>query len=285
MASPQNIYSNSDTIYIPTKDAVTIFAGYHDWTGHHISPARDSLLKANLTPGHFLGTSRTIQKIEPRPIKSSGEDWIFWGILLGFLLLTISKFFYEKRLRLLVSAIFSRPAASQLLREGGILRHQSFIPLVSIYMVSVTLFIYTLLQYFNPGHESLIEELETYGIILGAFLGYFFVKIFLIRMSGIIFKNENISSEYIQNIFIYNLFLGISILPLLLLIEYSYSRVFIYITLTVSALILSNRFIRGLIIGMTDTKFSLFHLFLYLCTLEILPLIFIAKFFDKYFFS
>ena len=285
MAFPQHIYGNTDTIYIPTKDALSIFPGYHDWAGHHISPASDSVIKANQAPGPFLNTSQSIRKIEPIPFNTNNQDWVFWGILLGFLLLTISKFFYEKRLRLLISAIFSRPAASQLMREGGILRHQSFIPLVSIYIISITLFLYSLLHYFSPGYESLKEELEIYGIILGGFLGYFFLKIFLIRMSGIIFKNENITSEYIQNIFIYNLFLGISILPLLLLIEYSYTRVFLYIALTVSVLILLNRFIRGLVIGMTDTKFSLFHLFLYLCTLEILPLVYMAKFFDKYFFS
>ncbi len=285
MYFPANLYSNSDTIYIPTRDAVSIFPSNYGWTSHLISPAKDSLIKANLNPGRFITAHSVVKSIEPQPIRPPREDWFFAVVLLGFILLTLSKYFYEKRLRLLFSSIFSRPAASQLMREGGLPGHQSFIPLLAIYIISVTLFFYSLVRFFTPGPETLGQELSIYGLILVGFIVFFFLKIFLIKVSGFVFKNENTASEYIQNIYIYNLFMGILILPLLLLIEYSYQEVFIYITLIVCGLILFNRFFRGLIIGLSDTKFSLFHLFLYLCTLEILPLIFIAKFFDKYFFS
>jgi hypothetical protein len=66
---------------------------------------------------------------------------------------------------------------------------------------------------------------------------------------------------------------------------YTYHVFFLYLAGFMAVVIIGMRFVRGLTIGLSDPKFSLFHLFLYLCTLEILPLAFAAKFFSKYFFS
>jgi len=102
---------------------------------------------------------------------------------------------------------------------------------------------------------------------------------------SVTFKNIDTAKEYIQNILIYNLVLGILLLPLLLLIIYTYHELFLFIAGGLAIFILGLRFIRGIAIGLSDSKFSLIHLFLYLCTLEILPLAFAAKFLSKYFFS
>jgi len=99
------------------------------------------------------------------------------------------------------------------------------------------------------------------------------------------FKNTETAKEYIQNILIYNLVLGILLLPLLLLIVYTYHELFLYIAGGLVLIMIFLRFMRGVAIGLSDPKFSLFHLFLYLCTLEILPLVVAAKFLSKYFFS
>jgi hypothetical protein len=99
------------------------------------------------------------------------------------------------------------------------------------------------------------------------------------------FKNKETAKEYIQNILIYNLVTGIILLPLLLLIIYTYHELFLYMAGGLILIMIFLRFIRGVAIGLSDTKFSLFHLFLYLCTLEILPIIVAAKFLSKYFFS
>jgi hypothetical protein len=53
---------------------------------------------------------------------------------------------------------------------------------------------------------------------------------------------------------------------------------FIYITaIVIVALIFVIRFFRGFLIGMALTKFSYLLLFVYLCSLEILPLLVVVK--------
>jgi hypothetical protein len=212
-------------------------------------------------------------------------DWIFWIILGGIFLLTLTKFYYEKRLGLLASSVFSRSSANLLIRDSNILRHQSFIYLFFIYLISITLLLHQAFRYADPGTSSSWRELLLYLEIVGAFIAFFLMKITLVRLSGFIFRNTDTATEYIQNMFIFNLFGGIILLPMLLLISYSGTPVFLFIAVGSLVILMFLRFIRGFVVGLSDHKFSLFHLFLYLCTLEILPVVILLKFADKYFFS
>jgi hypothetical protein len=103
--------------------------------------------------------------------------------------------------------------------------------------------------------------------------------------ASLLFKNPGTASENIQNIIIFNLTGGMLLLPLLLLSHYSSKALFLNISIGIISILLIIKLYRSFLIGLADQKFSLFHLFLYLCTLEILPILVIAKFIDKYFFS
>jgi hypothetical protein len=139
---------------------------------------------------------------------------------------------------------------------------------------------------FSPGStEEGIISMLVYLQFLGFYIGFTLMKFLVIWLTGIIFKNVDTAREYIQNILIYNLVLGVLLLPLLLLVIYIYPVAFIYFTGIFVLIIIILRFFRGAKIGLSDPKFTLFHLFLYLCTLEILPLAFAVKFISKYFFS
>ncbi|MBL7890070.1 MAG: DUF4271 domain-containing protein, partial [Bacteroidia bacterium] len=58
-------------------------------------------------------------------------------------------------------------------------------------------------------------------------------------------------------------------------------EIFIKIGLYLLALFLFTRMVRGLIIGLNSVRVSKFYLFLYLCSLEILPLIVMIKIFIR----
>jgi hypothetical protein len=236
-------------------------------------------------PFPFLNTAPPDMIFQPVIYTESNNNWIFWVLLAGFVVLTMTRYYHEKRLKLLGSSIFKRSAAVQLIRESPIYAHRSFFPLLSIYIISITLLIYQASEILSPGSSEGLKTLILFAEFLGAYIVYSIFKILAIWLISITFKNPDTAREYIQNILIYNLVLGILMLPLLLLIIYTYHEVFLYLAGTVAFIILCLRFIRGIVIGLSDPKFSLFHLFLYLCTLEILPLAFAAKFLSKYFFS
>jgi hypothetical protein len=273
------------TLTLPGRQETFFITDFH-YTGWM---ERDSSSLLSFTPlpqtGSFLFPSPIGEGFNPMIRTVHSSDWIFMVILTGFLLLTITRFYYEKRLGLLTSAVFSRTSANLLIRESHVMRHQSFIYLIIIYLISITLLLYQSFRYFDPGAAASWQDALLYLEITGAFIAFFIIKITLIRLTGFIFKNPDTASEYIQNIFIFNLFGGIILLPLLLMIGFGSARAFLYAAFGIMALLMILRFIRGFFIGLSDHKFSLFHLFLYLCTLEILPVLIIAKFADKYFFS
>ena len=215
--------------------------------------------------------------------ESFQADWTFWLLFSAFALLTFTRYLYERRFKLVVSAVFSASAARQATGEKSIIHHQSFIFLLIVAGISGLLFVYEVIRFFNGDTAYGIQGIWMTLQICGAWMAWFLLRIFLVRTSGMIFRNQGISSEYIQNMFIFNIFSGVVLLPLLLLITYVNPEPFLYIALIFLSLMMLVRFARGFLIGLTDTKFSIFHLFLYLCTLEILPVLFIAKFAEKYF--
>jgi len=275
----------SDTLYYSPSGLITSEDFYFPEPGM-ISSAKNNPLLPPIGPsGSFITTKAHTKAFDYTESQPPVTDWIFWLIFAGFVLLTITKFYYEKRIGLLFTSVFSRSSLTILTREGSLWRHQSFIPLLIIYITSITLFLFEVTEYYNPGSSTGLSGLLLFVEIVGAYLLLFSLKVLVIRMTGWIFRNQQIAFEYTQNIFIINIFGGIILLPLILLINYSIPEVFIFIASGLLAILMLYRFVRGIAIGLSDAKFSLFHLFLYLCTLEILPLVIIAKFVSKYFFS
>lgn len=222
---------------------------------------------------------------EGRAREGSSADWFFWLIVVALSLVAFTRFFFEKRLKVVISSIFSRSSSFQATRERSITQHQSFYILALVFVIACILLIYQIILYFDPSGGKGVAGLLLTVQVFAAWIVYFLFKVLFVRLSGIIFRNSSVSSEYIQNIFLYNIVTGIILVPVLLLLAYVEAGVFLYTALGVLVIMMILRFIRGMLIGLSDTKFSLFHLILYLCTLEILPILFIAKFAEIYFLS
>jgi len=269
-----------DTNYVTPGQSVSEFLdpGLAEMWHSTVSGSGVPLPFLHTYPGHMV----------VQPLEAAGQQhssWAFWFILAGFFILTLTRYYYEKRLKLLGISVFKRSAALQLVRESPLHTHQSFIPLLGIYIISLTLLIFQATDITSPGSASGLNSLLLFAGFLGVYILAFLLKILIIWLISIIFKNPSTASEYIQTILIYNIVLGIVLLPLILLMAFAFRDIVLYISLGIALTLMGLRLIRGLAIGLSDTNFSLIHLFLYLCTLEILPLAFIAKFLSKYFFS
>jgi hypothetical protein len=267
-----------DTLHLYPGRAISEYLDPGLWEACH-DPAPVSL------PAPFLDTAPKTMVIQTLGTAEHQGQWVFWAILAGIAILTAARYYYLKRLKLLGQSVFKRSAALQLLRESPVHAHQSFIPFFSIYLIAVIVLIHQVMEVFSPGSAGGWLSLLLYAEFLGIYLAAFLLKILVIWLISVLFKNEETGMEYIQTIIIFNLALGIILLPMLLLIVYTWPQPMIFAAAGIALLIMVMRFVRGIAIGLSDTKFSLFHLFLYLCTLEILPLVIAAKFLSKYFFT
>ena len=102
-------------------------------------------------------------------------------------------------------------------------------------------------------------------------------RLFLIRLLGWTFRNFEVTSQYLMSSMAYHFMIGIALLPFLVINAYTHSDVILYISLGLAAILFLLKLIRGIVIGLGDTKFSIFYLFFYLCTVEILPVLAIVK--------
>jgi hypothetical protein len=269
----------TDTLVIYPGHAISEFLDPGLWELYHDAS------KGTSTPAPFFDAAPVNMILKPLASPEIQNNWIFWILLAGFAILTITRFYHEKRLRLLGSSVFKRSASIQLIRESPVYSHRSFFPLLLIYIISMTLLFYQSVEITSPGSTTGLKTLLVFLEFLGIYIAFSVLKIVLIWLISITFKNSETAKEYIENILIYNLVLGILLLPVLLLIIFTYHEFFLYFAGGLALIMMFLRFIRGVAIGLSDSKFSLFHLFLYLCTLEILPLLVAAKILSKYFFS
>jgi Domain of unknown function (DUF4271) len=114
---------------------------------------------------------------------------------------------------------------------------------------------------------------------LGLLSGIFLARLILLNIAGFLFNRVRLMKEYLYNIFIFHKLSGLLVLPLMFLLVYTKGHLqelcFIFI-IFVLCLIVIMRLIRGVEFSYRkDVLF--FYMFLYLCALEIAPLVLLYK--------
>jgi len=217
--------------------------------------------------------------VQPKFKVGLSNDWGLGIFLLSFSLLAIANVYYIKRFNLFTKAFFFQRFTAQLMREDNSQTQRLTIVLSSVYLISVSLFAVRfndIYQFINPE----ISHLTQFFLIVVAVLSFFVFKVLLNHVIGIIFRTEKEINEYVFTIVLMNQFLGIALLTLCFLLFYAvtiYSKIILGFGLFLILGIYIYRVIRGIFTTHNNKNISKFYLFLYFCTLEILPLVLITK--------
>ncbi len=108
---------------------------------------------------------------------------------------------------------------------------------------------------------------------------FFFLKIALYYVVGFLFGMIHETSVYVNSVMLVYRAFGISLFPLLLALPLLPYTIVVYVALVALALFFATQLliiIRALAL-VFKTKFSVFYMFLYLCALELLPVLLIVK--------
>ncbi|MCK4407761.1 MAG: DUF4271 domain-containing protein [Bacteroidales bacterium] len=254
-----------------------------DTINQNIIISVDSLKKNNQQKSLFFSHQLKTDNINPENLYKVNNDWILGILILCLVLYAFIQVPYRKRLGMIFKAFFAKHFANQLAREGNIFKERISIPLFFLYIIVFSMVIYLAITYFFNLPENININFILFAEICGVVLICWFLKAAMIKISEKIFKTGKQSYEILLNIFIFNIISGIVLLPVIILILYSNYSVFIYTALILSGLIFLYRIFREIKIGISYKNFSPLYLFLYICTLEILPLIVIAKLALKYY--
>ena len=220
--------------------------------------------------------------LQPGDVKTSmtehiQPDWIMGILLLCFILLAWTQVFYHKRIRQVFRAPFSKRFINQLTRDGNLFKERISVTLGIIYLLTFSLLLFEFNEQILKIDFGIIHGVALFGMITLANLVILTVKVTLVQLIGGVFRTRETTYNYLLNLLIFALLTGPLMLGILVLILYLKLPVLLYICLIVFILVFIFRFVRGFFIGIALTKFSYLFLFVYLCSLEILPLLVIIK--------
>ncbi len=212
-----------------------------------------------------------------REINRINTDWITILLLLAIVLFATIRTTYSKYIANLFQSLVNYSTSFRLFREKNYpILHASF-RLEVFFYITCSIFLYQVIEHFQLTLAH--KNLTFYFTGLMVVLSYFFVKKIAYSILGLVFEGALETSEYLFNMDNFNRTLGLVLFPVVALINYypSENPMFIvYIGTFIVAVFYAFLLQRGISI-LLKKQFSIFYLFLYLCTLEFVPLFLIYK--------
>jgi len=226
-----------------------------------------------------------IDSITIKPIGERGNlitapqnDWMIAIGLLVLILIAIVRFSFGKYLYRVLDSVLNYQSSNNLFLEKNMRNLRGSIFLNTLFFTNVSLFI---VQYYNYFWDVKMDKVS-FAFYLYSLIGLcilYLGKIIIIRSIGYIFNGSKDAKEYLHTIFIYNKNLAIILLPITLSVpfiaEYA-SSLLLNTGIIISLIFFLLRLFRGIKI-LFRKHVSIFYMILYLCALEILPLLVIYK--------
>jgi len=217
------------------------------------------------------------EKIVPVERNVTNYDWLTGLFILCLLILTWIRYEGGKRISQLFKAVWARHNLNQLLRDGNVISERITPGLMFIYIISISTLIINLIDPFSlniPGADNLFL---IFCFIAGVILILWLIKLMTIKLVGTIFKTKNETSDYLVTNIIFNITTGLTAMPFVLAGHYSESKIIIMIALFIFIVGYLLKMVRSIFVGLSAQTFPVVYLFLYFCSLEIIPILVIYK--------
>lgn len=225
-------------------------------------------------------TEESKQLFQPTTKPLGIENWQIIILFSCLFLIAFVKGVNQNRFKNMAKSIVSKQAVIEILRGEKIFFNRTNLILNVVYLCVFSLYIQHFFYIHQKNLTNSFELIYFFKIVL--FLAIYFMSQLLFNaILNFIFDTKEIQMEYIFNTSLFNNFLGVLMVPLLFLIYFTTLQNSVFFNnfiLVIVFIILLFRTIRYIKIGATKNISNL-HIFLYICTLEILPLIVIIKFF------
>ena len=205
-------------------------------------------------------------------------DWYFIIIISVLVAFAWIRIAYTRFIAILFESSFNYLLASKIFKERSAVKRRVWMAFDLIYLLNGSLFLYLLFRFFDwdfVGENDFIQLSVSFGFLLVMMI----IRIITMSVTGHIFDRYSLFSEFLYHFYIYNKLIGLVLLPFILAIPYTQGQlhvILIYTALSVVGIVYFMRFIRAVIFTLKK-EVLIFYLILYLCTLEILPVLVIIK--------
>ncbi|MFK8104910.1 MAG: DUF4271 domain-containing protein [Saprospiraceae bacterium] len=210
--------------------------------------------------------------------KSADNNFLFGIVAFMLILLTLLVTLYRSLLQKIYRAFLNDNFLAMIHREEGSIVSIPYLILYFMFFVNGGIFVFLLLRFYGQLDENLFKTLCQ--CIFGL-MGVFFLKHLSLKVMANVFPVAKEIKQYSFMIIIFSIILGITLVPVNIMVAYlpaAASHWIIYLTFLVILLIYLFRALRGIFLSSKYITFYKFHFFMYLCTVEIAPVLILVKF-------
>ncbi len=236
--------------------------------------SNDSIIKASSKIKKHIAS----QKGMPGSLRASSDsDLIFYVLLVIIFFLALIKKSFPKYFNSIFSLSFQATFRQTQTRDQ---MSQNFFPafmLNVLFILSGGLFITLFAGFYKwtaiPFWQLFVYSTTILGII-------YLVKYFVILFAGWVFNAPDAAADYRFIVFLINKLTGILFIPILFMIAYTNNdvkKIAITVALCIAGLLLALRYLISLARIRKNLNLTAFHFFIYLCAVEIMPLLVIYK--------
>lgn len=203
------------------------------------------------------------------------RNWLFGLLLIITILYVYIHTNFHNRYSQVKRAFLAKRYYSLLIRDGNIFKERIVIPIMIIFLISFSLVIYCTFEYLFTVSQIFSSKTTLFVYVLIGVILYQLGKSFFIQVLGEIFYARNETEAYILDNLLFKSFVSLFLLPLLWLFIYSQFGLVLILIWVIIGVLTTIRLIKA--VNNWLGVFSFFKLILYLCTLELLPIVILAK--------
>ena len=233
--------------------------------------------EADTTTKSLQAGEKKIEKLPYKKEKQAG-DWVL-GVVIALLLLFIwLRLFYNRYLVQFVRATYNYLTSVNLYRNKNILFSRTAFVLNIIFATGLGLFLFHVFDFYDI---RVFKEppFTRFLYYTGCIISVYIVKYMVCHILGFLFYKKELFSEYLHNVLLFNKNIGLYLIPVVVVLPYvprELVKWLIFAGFIIVGILLLLRLSRSLQIIISKNVF-LFYLILYLCILEILPLLIAYK--------
>lgn len=219
------------------------------------------------------------QSIEGR-IRPQRELWVIGVIFVLTIFFTLINAVFSKHIYEVVTLFYSNKSLLKKNREDNLFNSWVFLFLYILFGLTTGMYLYLSekhisIQYANRGFQwfLLLSLLVT---------GIFTAKVLILRIVGFLFDIQKAVKEHIAALYLFFSNTALILLPIIVslsLLPHSLIKVYNYTTIILFGLIFGFQLFRAFFRILFGYQFSIIYLFIYICVLEICPLIIFIKVF------
>lgn len=211
-----------------------------------------------------------------REITYISASWNFMILFFVMILMVLNKFFSQQKLVAVVSKPFQNNNSDRMIRENHSFLGLQSVSVVASFILILSLFIQKIYIVYGS-NRILYDNFDFYIDVVICVTAMFVFNYLLVLFYSWIFKTDALLVFHVSLHVSAMATSNFLMMPIILILFFHPYKYFLIFTMIILAILFLVRFSKSLIEVRMLSKLNFVNIFLYLCTIEILPILVVAK--------